>query len=212
MYNRVSLQGTMPGGEVWTVNPCYGGPNNQPVVSFDDLQAWATAIGALDSGNVLGDDIRSLLSNLLTLNVIRCELHDDDGTLLQAAEFTKAPAISGTDNPSKPYQVAVVASLLTGRPGRSYNGRLYWPAIGAQIGIATLRLTAAQTQAIADATATLLRAIATAAPVGAALVPVVVSHKLGTHQEVTSVRVGDVLDTQRRRRDSLVEAYRTALV
>nr|CRY96079.1 hypothetical protein [uncultured prokaryote] len=211
-YNRVAIKGTLLGGEVWSVNPCFivdeTGVDSY-LKTFTELQEWATAITALEGGNVLSPDLLALISSAAAITSIRVEAYLADGTLVQAAEAALVTPVTGSGQANKPLQVALVASLLTGRPGRSYAGRLYWPALGAPLQSATLRLSTNGTSILAEDTASLLTGIAQAAPGTTAIAPVVVSHKLAIQTPIVSVRVGDVLDTQRRRRDSLVEGTST---
>lgn len=207
IYNRVVIKGSLPGGEVWTVNPAFGGAQDGGLTAFSDLQDWATAIAALNGGHVLDTVLLGLIGSSSTVDTVRTESFTANGDLTQAAEAPVETSTNGSAAVHAPLQVALVASLLTGRPGRSYSGRIYWPALSAPMNSTTARVNPADVETFATSTAALLELIAEAAPVDAALAPVVVSHKLQIQTPVTTVRVGDVLDTQRRRRDKLVEAY-----
>lgn len=207
-YNRVTWSGTMPGGEVWSVG-CAFMPNfGNALDTFGELDAWAAGIAAGFTGDVLPTNIRSLLSSAVAVNKVRTEYLDTNSNLIQAAEATFSP-VQGTGSPTKPYQTSVVSSLLTGVPGRSNRGRMYWPAIGAPFAASTLRLPGATAQDIADDTVQLLQHCVDEAliadPAGA-LVPAVASRTLAQRRMITAVEVGDIFDVQRRRRDSLVEA------
>lgn len=107
-------------------------------------------------------------------------------------------------NQSMPAQIAVVISLRTARPrGRASNGRMYIPALP-QLEANTGKFSVATALDIATAAAEMLTAI------GAALsTQCVVGSAVGTGllENVTGVRVGRVPDTQRRRREGLVEDY-----
>lgn len=203
--NVVRINGALPGGEVWSVNPRYIGNFGPDIQSYPDLLSWATAIGALNAGNVLPTSLRSLLTTAGAVTSVRVEYRDASDRLQQAAEYVLPSPAAGLGNASKPFQTAVVSSLLTGRPGRSYRGRLYWPALGAVISTSDLRLSDVNAQAICTAVGQFLTAVADAAPAGTDMALAVVSQTLSSRSAVTQIQVGDVLDVQRRRRDSLQE-------
>lgn len=203
--NVVRINGTLPGGEVWSVNPRYIGNFGPDISNYPDLLSWATAIGALNTGNVLPMTLRTLLSTAGAVTSVRVEYRDAGDRLQQAAEYVLPSPAAGVGNASKPFQTALVSSLLTGRPGRSYRGRLYWPALGATISATDLRVSDTTAQSICTAVGQFLTAIGNAAPAGTDMALAVVSQTLSTRSAVTGIQVGDVLDVQRRRRDSLQE-------
>ena len=208
-HNRVRIQGSLPGGEVWSVNPAFTDDGGPLVVDYSVLLGWATNIAALNASGIMPTTLRSLISSAATISSIRCEYRNSAGQLGQAAEFTLNTPVAGTGTPTKPFQTSLVSSLLTGRPGRSYRGRLYWPALAAAISTSTLRVTNPSIAGAAAASAEFLTQIAGAVPAPFATRLVVVSDKLSVATPVTSVVVGDVLDVQRRRRDTLQEASAT---
>lgn len=211
-WNRVKLQGSILGGEVWSITPAFAGPPQGYVQDYADLLSWANAVRQLHNGNVLDSDLLALMSQGCSLTTIRVEAYDEHSNLTQAAEVSLATPIVGTGNASKTPQTALVFSMLTGRPGRSYNGRVYFPALGAAIQQDSLRIAPSVVANYAAVWAQQLEDIAAAAPGANQLYPAVASGKLGLAYEVTTVRVGDVLDTQRRRRDAYVENYASAAV
>lgn len=206
-YVRVSILGSTTGGEVWSVNPCYD-PTGEFGSGVDQAQidAAATAIANISPG-------AQLLSNMSTLNQIsgaRVEVRDD-GTdaLLGISQAVKTPALSGTGSPLMPPQCAIVTSLRTNTPGASGRGRLYWPSVGAGV-VSTGRIATATTVTNNNAMKTYLTAIrdalATAFPtIGFNLA--VRSRTTKTTPHVVRLQTGDVIDTQRRRRDNLPENY-----
>jgi len=195
----------MPGGEVWSVNPGFG-PNFGPLATtFAQLQSWAAAIVLLNAGNVIPPSWRAAISNAVAVTTIRTEYFGPDGKLAQAAESILATPVAGIGAATKGFQSAVVLSLRTGRPGRSYRGRLYLPALAMVIDTNTLRIAPATRLTLATETATFLKAIGTAAPPAANILPVVVSQTVSLLTTIASISVGDILDSQRRRRDSVAE-------
>jgi len=204
-HNVVRIGGTLPGGEVWSVNPKFGVKTGGLVIDYSDLLLWAGAISTLNSSNVLPADIRTIISSACAVTVIRCEYRGNSGDLEQAAEVVLSAPAPGTGLMTKPFQSALVSSLLTGRPGRSYRGRLYWPALGASINGSTGRVAPAQVLSFTAAVSAFLSAVQMAAPVDGGVALSVVSDTISTATPVTSILSGDILDTQRRRRDALEE-------
>lgn len=204
-HNVIRINGSLPGGEVWSVNPKFYNPDGSQYEGYDVLLAWVETIMELNTGSVLPAAIRTLLSTAGSLVSVRAEYRDAAGNLAQAAEVVATSPIAGTGSASKPYQTSFVSSLLTGRPGRSYRGRLYWPALGAQISAADLRVADVQLNTYVAGIKDFLLAIQNSQPAVGASKLSVVSDTLSVATPVTSIQGGDVLDSQRRRRDSLVE-------
>jgi len=109
-----------------------------------------------------------------------------------------------------PPQLAVVATLWTGSSlGKGNYGRFYLPYCGYTEAGTPLMSTALTTQ-FRGAFKTFLDAVNTALP-GAASIRVMSNSTQGLQQKpVTQVRVGRVIDTQRRRRSQLDESYLSA--
>lgn len=207
-YNRVTISGDLPGGEVWSTSCNYasitgGGSGGQGGVSV--LQSWSDAIAAFFDPT-LPNWIDQSFGGFTSITRVRCEFRDIDDGLIEAAE-TSIDGPFPAQPSTKPNQVAVVSTLMTERAGRSYKGRMYWPALGAGMVAGTGRLDASIRDLIASGVASLLSDIADENPGAAVLVPVVLSRTKREVTPVTAVRVGDVLDTQRRRRDELIENY-----
>lgn len=211
-YIRVSLIGTLPGGEAWSVNPCYAESIDQGGWNQDTGQDAADAVAVLQ----LGTALNGLKSSAAAPSRVRVERRSDQGVLIGAAEANWAPGTTGQSSPIHPPQTALVFSLRTAVPGRSGRGRLYWPALGATLAAATLRLNAPAPQGIADAICAYLDLVGTTLKNNLHPTPSLVNCKLAVvsttkknHQLVNSIQIGNVLDTQRRRRDRLIEEYTT---
>jgi hypothetical protein len=87
-------------------------------------------------------------------------------------------------------------------------GRIYLPppAVAVQM---NGRISSANRSNYATAAKTMINACQGATTDGQDLDLIVASARFGTNRSVTAVRVGDVLDTQRRRDNRLTEAYTT---
>lgn len=207
---RLEIQGTSPlPGEVWSVGLNWFSP--RVLVPFSDLRDWATASGvaikALPATGLIG-----ALSTAGAVTKIRTEERDAaDDSLVQAAEYTLPSPATGAGTISKTLQTSAVISLLTGRPGRSYRGRAYWPT-WAYSGTATGMFGGTDITNFLAAFKAIVDAIIVA---GDTVVPdmelelVVRSRLLHESTTVTLYAMGNVPDTQRRRRDAAIETYTT---
>jgi len=207
-YVRVSILGSSQGGEVWSVNPVFDptgefGPPNQA-----GLDAVAIAIRDI----TLPAALLTCMSSSLAITGARVEVRDSAGDALQAVSTAiKSSPVSGTGTAFMPAQAAFVTSLRTDTPGPSGRGRLYWPCVGMSIS-SSLRINNPSTTTLNTAMKTYLTAIRAAlvAGVPGAVYDLAVrSRKTGTSPHVTRLQIGDVVDTQRRRRDRMPEAYNT---
>lgn len=121
----------------------------------------------------------------------------DSQTLFDQA--TKTYSDAGTLSTWMPPQVAMVASLRTAGFGRAYRGRVYFPT-AVQGNATTGRASAAQTAAAATAVRAYL-----AQWVAGSVTPVLISLSRGVATPLTYVEVDAVMDTQRRRRDKMID-------
>lgn len=217
---QVVVLGGSPDGETWSnsfrfsqVQASSMGPSHgrNDIVDIETLQAVADEVAALQTGNVYPTPLRAGLSAALSIYGIRVNAISDSGTLVAAAEHVKATPAAGQGTATRPLQVALCVTLNSGAAfGRHYRGRVFFPALaGPAISSATLRVSPTDRQNLAGALATLLSEVA--AVINGHLigvleyVPVVYSRSTGQLLALRNISVGDVLDTQRRRRDSLRE-------
>lgn len=108
-----------------------------------------------------------------------------------------------------PGQLANVVSLTTGlQRGRGHIGRFYLPCGSSMSLDVDGRITATDAMAISNATKTFLNTIHTVTTGQ----PVVFSRIGQTATPILGVKVGRVIDTQRRRRASMVEDYQSVLL
>lgn len=214
MYLRLSIQGAMSGGEVWSVNPAFH--FNAALAPTWDQESADAIVAALVAGvtaSTIPPELRTLMSSSATFTGYRLEGRDEDESLLGVAEAFYTTPIAGTGTQSKVNQSALVLSLRTILPGARGRGRMYWPALGATITPGTGKLSAPTPAILALATTVLLHLIEDIIRDNAGLFPwteVLTGVRSQTDhvtRTVTRVQVGDVLDTQRRRRDMLAETY-----
>lgn len=149
-------------------------------------------------------NLRSLMSTRGTLRDVSVYSYANTGPAVSSANAALGTPIVGVNSATAPPQCAVVYSLLTGFAGASRRGRIYWPALAPAID-GSFKSTLARGSGLdVINTAILIQdALETFAPGAWG----VYSPKLDVVTPVTSVRAGDVIDTQRRRRDALTELY-----
>lgn len=206
-YVRVSILGTTTGGEVWSINPTFDPSGEFPdQVSQTNLDAAALAIASLNPGSLL----LGLMSSAMQITGARVEVRSDvDDHLIGISIAQRGTPLVGTGGALMPPQAAVVFSLRTNTPGASGRGRVYWPAMGGQLNAAGKFGTSGTTQWL-DVFKTYMLAIrsslATAFPlIGFDLA--VRSRRTLSTPHVVRIQAGDVVDTQRRRRDNIPETY-----
>ena len=216
----VRVLGKSPDGEVWSVNPRFGFHNDgvfaQTTPGAAALEQWAAAIGALNNGQVLPTGLRTLLSSSLSIEGIRCEVQTLTGQMTQAAEFSLASPAVGTGTLTRPLSVAACFTLNRGASfGRSGRGRLFFPACAGPALSPTARVVESVRNSLTADLIAWLKDVRDAfsdfgAPAGDNLRPLVWSKTQGTTRWVENIAMGDVLDSQRRRRDALRESYSIA--
>ena len=204
-HNVVRILGYLPGGEVGSVTRKFASPLGM-VTEYEDLETWAEALGTEILSWTSVNRLRGFLSSQAGIEGVRVEYRNSTGELEQAAEYIFPSRFAGSGSPRMPYQCSAVISLRTGRPGRSFRGRLYWPCLTPSLTTATLRIPPDDTVVLAGNMAQFLNFIRTSAPVEHDLMAVVVSQTRNTYTGITQLQVGDIVDIQRRRRDSLQEA------
>lgn len=210
---RVTISGTSFGGaEQWSTGFFVGAPGadaSTPTQAFAD--AVRTAYQTFHTATT------SQISNSWQARTIKvAHLGTDGKTLLDNTIFSEyGTPISGASSGAKfPPQVSVVATLMSDLSrGLGAKGRMYLPGIVAPVQSDGHFLT---TDAAAMATnlKAFFDAVNTAAPVGSDVI--LASAGRGEagdgklNRIVTRVRIGNVYDTQRRRRNDLVETYSTS--
>jgi len=208
-YIRVSILGSQTAGEVWSVNPVYD-PTGELEIGIDQAKVDAAALAI--ASRTIPTNLLSCLSTAMSRTGARVEVRADSNDALLATSTQGSPAIAtGPLAPKLTPQSAVVCSIRTDTPGGSGRGRLYWPAMGITVSATGRVGTPAVNQLLLDFKSYLngIRTdLATAFP-GITFDLAVRSKATHTTPHATRVQVGDVIDTQRRRRDVLVEAYQS---
>jgi hypothetical protein len=206
-YVRVSILGQFQTSEVWSINPVFDPTGEFPgTVDQTLLDDATTAIANLG----IPTSLRGLLSTSASRIGARVEVRQDsDDSLLAISQAISTTAMPGTGTLALPPQNAIVASIRTNTPGASGRGRLYWPALAIALN-GTGLVNAPPPATIALDMKTYLNGMASAlatqfAPITFNLA--VRSKTTRTTPHAVRIQVGNVVDTQRRRRDNIPESY-----
>jgi len=196
--------GKLPGNEQWSCGMRFYNAGGATLIN--DPTWLASAKTAIQAYHV---STSSYISGAAKLSFVKGNVIGTDGHYV--ADTTNEVVVAdvaggGSATPPHPNQVALAISLTTGYSrGPAHRGRFYMPLPMFLPDVNGLISTGdrdfAKTSALGLVTA--LNAITANLKVG------VFSRKVGVagHRAVTGVEVGRVLDTQRRRRRSLVEGY-----
>lgn len=217
----INFVGKLPGGEEWSI----GFRTEAASPPLDQIQIYANYAAQIFE-KFWNQDLSPKVDNPIQVTMDTCTVRaiDVNGkTTAQAVGLPLAPVTGALGAPTMPNQCALVVSLLTARSGRSYRGRVYLPILGAGVLSPAGRLDPAGA-AVYHALTFVGYLIASLngqifAPAVTAPQPVTFFHiaiqSRASGQPgapVTSIKVGDVIDTQRRRRDKLVENYRNEIL
>lgn len=120
-------------------------------------------------------------------------------------------SIGGAASGLLPLQNTVVASHRSSQIGRVGRGRMYLPPTGAST-VSNGLVTDSNRDDILDAQVALLEGLAYSAPLptGWHLRPCITGKPYTQYSVISQVRVGNVMDTQQRRRRQIVETYSSA--
>jgi hypothetical protein len=219
---RVTISGTSFGGaEQWSTGfyvGAVGADVSNPTQAFADAirTAWTTFFQS--TGAAIGNLWK-------TDNVKVAQVGTDGKTNLSNVVYAPygTPIVGGNAAAAFPPQIALVASLENaGARGLAAKGRMYLPGVSAAVNGSGQIATAGVT-GITTAMKTFLDAVNAAAPTGERVIlasqgrrvkqpdgSYAVTPGTAVNADVNRVRVGSVYDTQRRRRNQLVEAYQSS--
>lgn len=206
---RLTFSGTCFGGqEIWSTGLWIADPGSDVGTATQtevDLYAnlWRTFFSnATSKFHAAYFTTQTKLSVLTTAGV-----PDPLNTVYNTALVT---AGSNVGTPQVP-QASIVASLRnTAIHGLATHGRMYLPGVSYTVVAADGRISSGDATNLATNFQTLINGINSAAPVGEVVSLVskgTVGTPAGVSAAVTHVEIGNVYDTQRRRRNGLVETY-----
>lgn len=197
--------GNLPGGDEWSCGLRMASTGN--VSNSQDPAAMLNGVSS--AVQTYHQTAGTHISPRATLTFVKLNYIDPSGHYAEDTTFEKAMANiqgGGSSSVLVPNQVAYVVSLTTGfSRGPAHRGRFYLPLPTFPLDTDNRIQVTNQTQAVtaANALVSALNAVNPDYDVA------VFSRKLGApaHRLVTGVQVGRVLDTQRRRRNKVAEAY-----
>lgn len=174
-------------------------------------------------GPLLGARMATLLTNAAVfwadysrLVAVRIAGVDTTGVEFDPAKLWEDTTPAAGDNNQIIPQASVVVSLRSGSSVGSGNfGRMYLPHTELQLAANAPRSSTGFTDAFVIAAQTFLAGVQTDidSAITAAVNPMIMTQVVGgTSKRVNQVAIGDVVDTQRRRRNQLPEVYSFATV
>lgn len=200
---RVELIGTLSNGaERWSTGFATAPPTGGALADVETLAVTATSLFLSDFWGSSGINLYFPLSSRFT--GARVQQLEADGTVRATHTTLLATSSAGSGTVSLPPQCSVVASLRTPTAGPRGRGRMYLPVPAVAALVNSGRIGPGPRQGFADGLQLFFNdwnADALTAPVGVA------SGMGGFVTTVTRIEIGDVVDTQRRRRDALPEDY-----
>jgi hypothetical protein len=218
----LTVHGTLPGGEVWTCGlRTYNAPTFLSTSSGAALAA-AAANRWMTFRNSRSDLFANLTGKCATVDGVTLRELDVNGLTVTQYEGVPTTALTvSTEGQSAANQNALAVTLLTTRAGRTGKGRIYLPCLNQQGMFTNGQLLPGVITAVAASVKTLLDGINTdiATHFGSALKLAVQSptaakawfddNSLADYNGavITAFKIGTAVDTQRRRRSSLTEAY-----
>lgn len=204
---KLITQGVIAGTQDFSFGLCFDtGGLGAP--SFTGFQTWLTGLGT--AAQAFATSINGMSSTAVTYSSLRAEYYAGGTTASLIATYALASPVTGVNAPTNSSRAALVASLITDRPGRSYRGRIYVPCLVPSLS-ATTRVPSGTQNGLRTALKTYAKAVesnplpTSSGPQNPVLV--VASKLLGSAQAVTAIRTDDLLDTQRRRENDFAPAY-----
>nr|CRY96197.1 hypothetical protein [uncultured prokaryote] len=188
------VSGTMAGGEVFAFGfDTAGAAGNQ--ATLDDAVASTAAV--LTTSGASQTTFKGLLTGPNSYTAVTGYSYSAGSSSASLVSKT-AISVAGAATVANPYQVCVVASLITAVPSRRTRGRMYLPGQGITVSPTSGFFSGPTPQAIATAVGELITAQ------GVDISPVVISTVGDLATPVVSVRVDNKADTQRRRANKLL--------
>jgi hypothetical protein len=172
-------------------------------------------IKAVTTTSNVGSALMGLLGISGNIEAVRVERRAEDESTLNVSEGLLSSPIAVSGAATKTPLDCVVLSLRTSTPGPKGRGRCYWPALAAGL-TTSFQLSSPTPAAVVGGAKVWMQSINSAMDdvyiaQSSALRVALSVRSVTDHvcRDVTSIQVGSVLDTQRRRRDDLPESYST---
>lgn len=189
VFRHVML-GTTP-GEEWSCTLHTAGTGSLASAQT----AWSSAVGALWTGEL--DAI--VTADVVVTEVSTASLNETTGAQIsRLLDDVSLPGVAAGE--MLPFQCASVISWRTALATRAGRGRMYLPPLAVST-VDTGRLSAAAVTAVVNAATAFVNSLD-----GSGLNPILFSRTTFAQTAITGGDVGNVIDTQRRRRNKLIEA------
>lgn len=192
---RANLQGVVYSAEAFQ--------HGFTVTSAEQLTAVADDIAAGVTADLLTSTFLQYFPAGVSWSLLTVSQLGAIGDPVVASTTRSITGVGTASTNGLPPQCSVVVSFLTAGAGSRNRGRMYLPPTSAGTLTTTGRLASAAQGAIADAVEALFDGLIASGQT------VTVRSEVGggASSVVSTIRVGDVIDTQRRRRGSLGENY-----
>jgi len=209
--NRVTLSGSMWGGvEEWSTGFWLGEESADAVAPTQD-----EADAIRDLWTTMWTATNSHISQQYKFEQVKIAPINTNGTTDSAGvvySYAAGSPSGGNAAAFYPSQCSLVVTLLSDRPrGLASKGRMYLPGTCAPV-TGTGKINGSSHEQVAQAMETFFNGVRASADV--VNDPILAAKGTGLFPELTaqndyieSIRVGDVIDTQRRRRNQLSETY-----
>lgn len=209
---RVTIEGTLgEGADVWNTSFHMGASSGYSLANLQDAveevdSLWQSTVWTASGSGCLFDFPNATKYVKTTLRDITSA-----GITARVVEAGPAVPIAGTDSAnSLPTEVAVVVSLITDTAGARGRGRMYVPPMSLSNVTTGGLISSGAGVDLLDAFEAFFEGLN-----ASTLVPDDVSVYSGadaTLREVSTIRVGSVFDSQRRRRNAIPETYQSRAI
>jgi hypothetical protein len=211
----VTINGTCyAGSEIWSTGFYMGAAGSDAIAPNE---AFMTALDT--AWRAFWTAPNSMFSSEYQTASYRVAIINEDGTTDVSTVLNKylvTPVNGGTTTANLPPQCSIVATLQTDTPrGLGSKGRMYLPGIGVSIAGNTGTASTSTLQNTANNMKTFFNAINGSFDQPGKVITASKGRTVGlvggmVNRPITSVKIGNVYDTQRRRRNQLVEQFVTA--
>ena len=199
---RVDFQGTLHGTEVFQHGHHVVSGDTAFGVASDAAAQWLAILAVSGFSGLFSTGIQWSLVNVSELG------NTPANPIVTSAQASISDGGTAAGS-SYPNQISAVCSIQTATAGSRARGRMFLPPPATAAGTVPGRLATASVTALADNLEDYFDAMTTA---GHSLAVLSGVGGVWTAYPAITIRVGDVLDTQRNRRNQLAEVYQSRTV
>lgn len=138
--------------------------------------------------------------------------HQVDDAVVTTTAISSVPGGAGSSSAASPQDACVVTFASGSRLGRANYGRIYLPWWSTSVDTATGRANVGSAPDVLEVWFNDFNAWCATTLSATAKIRLMSKLGSGTTKEITQIRIGDVKDTQRRRRNRIPESYVTKFV